>query len=80
MSGKEDPKTNDVYSGFMRRAEQMNRDRVTKMVKTNRLNKTLGLMLTTFVGSVYLYSMFAVKQEKFLDEIIDIDDSKQVNS
>jgi hypothetical protein len=27
-----------------------------------------------------LYSMIAVKQEKFLDEIIDIDDSKVVNS
>ncbi|CAG2111964.1 unnamed protein product [Medioppia subpectinata] len=78
MSGKE-TNNNDIYDGFKRRAEQITKDRVNKISKTSRMNKTVGLMLTTFVGSVYLYSMFAVKQEKFLDEIVDIEESKQVN-
>ncbi|XP_054161775.1 cytochrome c oxidase assembly factor 3, mitochondrial-like [Oppia nitens] len=80
MSGKDDPKIDEMYTGFKRRAEQINKERVSKLVKTNKSNKLLGLILTSFVGSVYLYSMFAVKQEKFLDEIVDLDDTQQVKT
>ena len=47
-----DDKLNEKYSGFIRRAEQINRERVHKKLKTNQMNKTLALMLTAFVGSV----------------------------
>ena len=57
MSAKDD-KMNEKFSGFIRRAEQINRERVNKLLKTNKMNKTLALMLTTFVGSVCMKSSF----------------------
>jgi hypothetical protein len=36
--------------------------------KTRRYHKLLGLLLGTFVFGVYGYTMFAISQEKFLDD------------
>jgi len=40
------------HSGFIRRAEHLNKQRVNKMLKLNKRNKLTGLLVTTFVGSI----------------------------
>ncbi|XP_052871832.1 cytochrome c oxidase assembly factor 3, mitochondrial [Anopheles cruzii] len=53
---------------FMRLIEQQNLQRVQKLQRQRRNNKLTGLALGGTVLSIYLYSMFSVKQEKFLDD------------
>lgn len=53
---------------FMKLIEKENINRVKKLQNLRRRNNLTGLILGGSVLSIYLYSMYAVKQEKFLDD------------
>lgn len=53
---------------FMRLIEKQNLERVQKLQRQNRNNKITALSLGGTVFAIYLYSMYSVKQEKFLDD------------
>jgi hypothetical protein len=50
MNNKENEES--IYSGFIRRAERLNKQRVDKLVQINKRNKLTAFLLTSFVGSV----------------------------
>lgn len=52
---------------YMRKIEKENLVRAGALRRTRRNNILTGVLLTGGVLGIYLYSMFAVKQEKFLD-------------
>lgn len=53
---------------FMRLIEQQNLQRVQKLQRQRRNNKITALALGGSVLGIYLYSMYSVKQERFLDD------------
>ncbi len=53
---------------FMKLIEKQNADRVMKLKKLKRNNLVTALSVGSAVMGIYLYSMFSVKQEKFLDD------------
>ncbi|MCL4129145.1 UNVERIFIED_CONTAM: hypothetical protein GTU68_020365 [Idotea baltica] len=55
-------------NGFILRYFQ-NLERVRKLAKTKKNNLFTAFLLGAGVLGIYSYSIFAVKQEKFLDEI-----------
>ena len=54
---------------YMKILEKQNIDRVAKLKRLRRNNILTGVALLGGVLSIYSYSIFAVKQEKFLDEL-----------
>lgn len=56
---------------FMKLIEQQNLERVQKLQKIRRNNKLTASFLGVSVLGIYFYSMFAVQQEKFLDDFIE---------
>lgn len=67
------PKLSQAQLDYMKILEKQNIERVTKLKRLRRNNILTGAALLVGVLSIYTYSIVAVKQEKFLDEI---DDSK----
>lgn len=63
-----DPILNKAAIDFMKIIEQKNRERVEKLRLTARRNRIVGLSIGAGVFSIYLYSIFAVQQETFLDD------------
>lgn len=59
-----------IKMGMIKKAEKSNQERAEKHIKTRRRNIALGGLLGTFAVSVYFYSMFAMKQETFLDDFV----------
>jgi hypothetical protein len=57
-----------THLDFMRRIEQENINRVLRMRAIRRRNLITGALLGFGVLSIYGYSIFAVKQESFLEE------------
>lgn len=53
---------------FMKIIEKQNLQRVQKLQRMRRTNIITGCLLGGGVLSIYLYSMFAVQQERFLDD------------
>lgn len=53
---------------YMKLIEKQNIERVQKLKRLKRNNILTGCLIGTGVLSIYLYSMFAVKQESFLDD------------
>ena len=53
----------------MRILEQQNLERVAKLKQLKRKNLITGLSLAAIVVGIYTYSIVAVKQENFLDEV-----------
>lgn len=53
---------------FMKFIERQNLERVTKLKALRKKNVWTGLAIGGTVISIYLYSMLAIKQEKFLDD------------
>lgn len=53
---------------FMKLIEKENLVRVQKLQSLRRRNNLTGIVLGGTVLSIYLYSMLAIKQEKFLDD------------
>lgn len=62
---------------FMKLIEQQNFERVHKLQRVRRNNLiTAGALVTSVLG-IYAYSIYSVKQEKFLD---DFDEPKKVSN
>lgn len=53
---------------FIKFVEKQNRERVEKLIRLRKRNLFTGCLLGVGVFSIYFYSMFAVRQEKFLDD------------
>lgn len=66
-------KLSQAQLDYMKILEKQNIDRVAKLKRLRRNNILTGVALLGSVLSIYTYSILAVKQEKFLDEV---DDSK----
>lgn len=56
---------------FMKIIEKQNLDRVLKLRRTKKNNIITGCVIGGSVLGIYLYSMYAVQQEKFLDDFIE---------
>jgi len=54
---------------YMRLVEQQNMARVAKLEKIRKKNIITGSLLGIGVLAIYGYTIYAVKQEKFLDEL-----------
>ncbi|KAG7167967.1 cytochrome c oxidase assembly factor 3, mitochondrial-like [Homarus americanus] len=54
---------------YMRIVENQNLERVQKLARMKRNNIWVGSMLGLGVLGIYGYSIYSVKQEKFLDEL-----------
>lgn len=66
-------KLSQAQLDYMKILEKQNIDRVSKLKRLRRNNIFTGVALLGGVISIYAYSILAVKQEKFLDEV---DESK----
>ncbi len=66
-------KLSQAQLDYMKILEKQNIDRVSKLKRLRRNNLLTGFALLGGVLSIYAYSIVAVRQEKFLDEV---DDSK----
>lgn len=53
---------------FIRYVEKQNLERVEKLRRVRRNNLLTGSLIGVGVLGIYFYSMFAVKQERFLDD------------
>lgn len=53
---------------FIKQIEKQNFERVQKLKKLRRTNVITGSLIGAGVLSIYFYSMWAVKQESFLDD------------
>lgn len=53
---------------YMKLIEHMNAERVKRLQETAKKNKLVGSSIGLTVFGIYLYSIFAVKQETFLDD------------
>ncbi|KAJ4448901.1 hypothetical protein ANN_00293 [Periplaneta americana] len=53
---------------YMKIVEKKNLQRVQALQKLRQRNVRTGFMLGTGVLGIYLYTIFAVRQEKFLDD------------
>ncbi|XP_066992257.1 cytochrome c oxidase assembly factor 3, mitochondrial [Anabrus simplex] len=53
---------------YMKMVEKQNLERVEKLQRMRRNNISVGCLLGFGVLGIYFYSMYAVKQEKFLDD------------
>jgi len=54
---------------YMRLVEQQNMERVMKLAKQRKSNVMTASLLGIGVMAIYTYSIYSVKQEKFLDEL-----------
>ena len=66
---KDRPKFSEAQLDHMRLVEKLNALRVTELQRLKRNNYITAGVIATCVLGIYGYSMFAVKQEKFLDEL-----------
>lgn len=64
-------KLSQAQLDYMKILEKQNIDRVTRLKRLKRNNLLTGVALLGGVLSIYAYSIIAVKQEKFLDEVND---------
>lgn len=53
---------------YMRQVEIANLERVNRLKKVRSNNRLMGSCLTAFALAIYGYTIYAVKQEKFLDD------------
>lgn len=52
----------------IKQIERQNLERVAKLKRVRRNNRITGSLLGVGVLAIYAYSMYAVKQESFLDD------------
>lgn len=64
----QDPVLKQAELSYMKIIEEKNRERVQKLQQLSKKNRLTGFAIGAGVFSVYLYSIFAVKQETFLDD------------
>ncbi|KAF2360201.1 Cytochrome c oxidase assembly factor 3 mitochondrial [Trinorchestia longiramus] len=68
---KDMPTLSSAQKQYMKIVEKQNIERAEKLLRMRRRNKWLGSFLGLGVLTIYGYSIFSVKQEKFLDELDD---------
>lgn len=73
---KEFNKLNASDQHFVKKLEQMNLDRAKDMKIMRSRNKLTGLIIGAGVLGVYFYTIFSVKQEKFLDDFDKVPETK----
>ncbi|XP_046742317.1 cytochrome c oxidase assembly factor 3, mitochondrial [Diprion similis] len=66
--GKNFRKLSIVEQEYMRIIEEKNLERVNRLKRMRRNNRITGLSLGAMVLGIYGYSMYAVRQENFLDD------------
>lgn len=66
--GGQDPVLKKAELDYMKIIEEKNRERVQKLQTIGRRNRLVGCSIGAGVFGIYLYSIFAVKQETFLDD------------
>ncbi|XP_026733344.1 cytochrome c oxidase assembly factor 3, mitochondrial [Trichoplusia ni] len=64
----QDPVLKQAEISYMKLIEEKNRERVLRLQQIAKRNRITGCAIGAGVVSVYLYSIFAVKQETFLDD------------
>ncbi|XP_075978631.1 coiled-coil domain containing 56 [Anticarsia gemmatalis] len=64
----QDPVLKQAEIAYMKLIEEKNRERVHKLQQLSKRNRLTGCAIGAGVLGVYLYSIFAVKQETFLDD------------
>ncbi|GFQ72931.1 coiled-coil_56 domain-containing protein [Trichonephila clavipes] len=65
----------DAQIMYMKRIEKENMERVMRLKRIRRNNIITGFGLAGAVLGTYLYSIFTVKQENFLDELDEKENS-----
>lgn len=65
---KESHKFTSIEKEYMQRIHQQNLNRVQNLNKIRRRNRFLGAALSACVVSIYSYTLWAIKQENFLDD------------
>ncbi|XP_042873608.1 cytochrome c oxidase assembly factor 3, mitochondrial-like [Penaeus japonicus] len=66
---KDIPKLSQAQIDYMKIVENQNVQRVQKLALQRRNNIAVGCLLGVGVLGIYTYSIYSVKQEKFLDEL-----------
>ncbi|XP_076063559.1 coiled-coil domain containing 56 isoform X2 [Oratosquilla oratoria] len=66
---KDSKKLSRAQLDYMRIIEQQNLERVRRLAKQRSNNIMVGCLLGFGVLGIYGYSIYSVKQEKFLDEL-----------
>jgi len=61
-------KLNPAELEFIKLIEKQNRERVERLKRIRKNNLITGWLLGAGVLSIYFYSMWAVRQERFLDD------------
>lgn len=72
---KDSAKIKNIHFSLMNEIEKQNSERVKRLVKLRRSNRILGCLLGGAVFSIYFYTIYSVKQERFLD---DFDEPEKV--
>lgn len=71
----EGPQLSATQLKFMKLIESQNLERIAKLERIRKRNTLTGWGLAAVVVGIYTFSMFAVKQERFLD---DFDEPEKV--
>jgi cytochrome c oxidase assembly factor 3 len=58
----------NIEQMYMKKLQEKNAERYAKERVLRRRYNITGVALSLFVFSVYFYTMFSIKQEKFLDD------------
>ncbi|XP_047350378.1 cytochrome c oxidase assembly factor 3, mitochondrial, partial [Vespa velutina] len=66
---KDSAKIKNLHITLMNEIEKQNSERVKDLIKIRRSNRILGCILGGTVFSIYFYTIYSVKQEKFLDDL-----------
>lgn len=64
----EKDKLTAVQKEFMYRIQQQNNARIAKLTAKKRRGGLTGLILGISAASIYAYTIYAIKQERFLDD------------
>ena len=74
IAPKVDPgkdKLTSIQRELMYQVQELNKDRIQRLAHKKRGAKFTGLFLAAFVASVYGYTIWAIKQERFLDDFLE---------
>ncbi|XP_045106639.1 cytochrome c oxidase assembly factor 3, mitochondrial-like isoform X1 [Portunus trituberculatus] len=66
---RDSPQLSKAQLDYMKLIEGQNAERVRKLALQRRNNVIVGSLIGLGVLSIYGYSIYSVKQEKFLDEL-----------
>ncbi|OWA49875.1 hypothetical protein BV898_14412 [Hypsibius exemplaris] len=63
------PHLAQIQSDMMRKADRWNRERVLELKKIRSKNIVTGLLIGSTVLAIYAYTIRAIRQETFLDDL-----------